>query len=164
MGFFRSLGKMLTGKPVYSPQDQNTPQQGQPGIDHPVTQPGQPAAKVIPVVRMGRIENQVDGPRLAIYTDIRNDSAVPIFLDHVILCGTLQQLDTQLRAGEVRQLLVYSGPLLQNQPSGYVEVHYRTAETADYFVDYHEIHSHQEEDRGFIITELLLRGPVKDLR
>lgn len=161
MGIFGSLGKVLSGKPVFEPENQGAqPDGGQSG-----SQPAQPGGKVIPVVRFGRIENQWDGPRLNIYADARNESAVPIFLDWVTMCGARRQLDLQLRPGEVRQTVIYSGPRMENKPGGYVELQYRTAQDGDYFMDYHEIRSEEEEgDLGFRVTELLMRGPVKDLR
>jgi len=171
MGFFGALGKVLSGKPVYSPQDQSVQQEGSQLMDdtqtaaQPGQQPGQVAGKVVPVIRFGRIENQWDGPRLDVWADAGNESEVPVFIDWVTMLGAKRQLDLQLRPGQERQVLVYSGPLLQNHPGGYAEVQYRTAEDRDYFMNYHEIRSEQEEGGlGWRITEMIQRGPVKDMR
>lgn len=159
MGLFGGIGKMLAGKPLIDTgsQDAQLGDSPQPG------QQAQPGDKIIPVVSFGRIEVHVDGQRLDVYADARNDSVVPVFIDWVVLCGIKRQLDIQLNAGEVRQLLVYSGQVFANQPSGYAEVQYRTAQAGDYFIDYHEIRSEQEGDIGYRITELLQRGPVKEV-
>ncbi len=164
MGFFGTIGKVLAGKPVYSPQDQ-AKQNAQPNDGQAMLQqPAQQAGKVIPMVRFGRIENQWDGPRLAVYADAENESKVPVFIDWIVFNGVKRQLDIQLRPGEVHQLLIYAGPLFQHRPGGYAELQYRTAETGDYFLNYHEIRSEEQGEFGFRVTELLQRGPIKDLR
>lgn len=115
-------------------------------------------------MRFERIESQWNGPGLNLYVDTVNESPVQIFVDWVNLMGTKRQLDVQLRPGQTRQLLLYSGPRFQNRPEGYVEVQYRTVQDGDYFMNYHEIRSEQEGERGWRVTEILQRGPVKDLR
>jgi len=168
MGIFGAIGKVLSGKPVFTPQDQNTQQPDfgrQTGLGQAEPQLNQAAGKVIPNVQFGRIENHWDGGRQDVYADAGNDSPVPIFLDWVNMCGAKRQLDFQLRPGESRQLLIYSGPRFANRPGGYVEVQYRTSQDGDYFMNYHEIRSEQEGGEvGFRVTEILQRGPVKDLR
>ena len=54
MGFFGMLGKVLTGRPVYTPQGQSA----QPSSVQPVSRSVQTAGKVVPMVRFGRIECQ----------------------------------------------------------------------------------------------------------
>jgi len=115
------------------------------------------------VVRIGRIENRTSGPQLQVFADIHNESHEPIFLDRILLAGSHRELDTQLRPGESRQFLIYVGPLFTTPPRGYAEIHYRRQSDGDYFADYHEIRRHQEGAQGYFVTELLLRGPVKDI-
>lgn len=160
MGIFGSIGKVLAGKPVYEPTKQNDqlPDDGQ-----SLPPQSQQVSGALPVIRFGRIECQVSGQRLDVYADASNDSEVAMLLDWVTLCGVKRQVDMQLRPGEVRQLLIYSGQLMGNQPSGYATVQYRPAPDGDYLVDYHEIRSEQDGAMGYRITELLQRGPVKDI-
>lgn len=171
MGFFGALGKILAGKPVYTPEDASgagavPPMQPDPANPDAYAAPpevGATPAKTIPVVRLGRVECRASGQRVDIYVDMRNESAEPIFLDRILLLGTKRELDSQLRAGEGRQFVVYSGPLLTNPPSGYAEVQYRKQVDGDYFANYHQIRSQQEGDHGYVITEFRMQGPVKDI-
>ncbi len=174
MGFFGSLGKVLSGKPVFEPKQSQgelkpaelaalQANQTDTALG-PVAQQNQTSTRrTPPVVRVGRVENQVSGGRLDVYADIRNESAEPIFLDRILLLGVVRQLDAQLQPGQTQQFVVYSGQLFANEPRGYAEVQYRTAADGDYFSDRHEIRSRQEGANGYYITECLLRGPVKDV-
>jgi hypothetical protein len=86
MGFLKSFGRILSGKPAYEPGDftqADQPQQTQLPDGQPVA-PGSPAPsppsqgpKVVPVVRITRVECPVNGSRMDIYGDIRNESSVP---------------------------------------------------------------------------------------
>ena len=175
MGFFRAFGRVLTGKPVFEPGQSQAGEFKAPelaelrarqaGVAPGPAAPNQTAQqrRTLPIVRIGRVENHVSGSRLDVYADIRNESPEPVFLDRIALLGSARELDTQLRPGELRQFLVYSGPLLRNQPGGYADMQYRTAVDGDYFSNRHEIRSRLQGANGYFITECLLRGPVRDI-
>lgn len=160
MGFFGALGKIMSGKPVY----ENKPGGNEdPAYSGPES--GLPSAagpKFIPVVRIGRVENRISGNRLDIYADIHNQSNEALFLDRVFFIGIKRELDSQLRPGEARQFIVYSGPLLMRQPDGYAELQYRKQSDGDYFANYHQVRSRQEGS-NWQVSELLMQGPVKDI-
>lgn len=158
MGIFGAFGRALMGKPAYTPQ-----QVEQEGAAQPNGTVQAAGPKTIPKLSIGRVENHASGQRLDVYADIHNESNEAVFLDRALLLGTTRQLDDQLRPGESKQFVIYSGPLLLNQPSGYVELRYRRQSDGDYFADYHVIRSRQEGSEGFIIAECLLAGPVKDI-
>lgn len=162
MGFLQGLGRLLAGKPVF----EAPPQPVAPGqtVPQTVDQKAAPSQlKTIPMVRIGRVECQASGNNLNVFAEVHNDSHDPIFLDRIMLAGKTRELDTQLRAGESRQFHIYAGPLLTTPPSGYAEVQYRKQSDGDYFADYHEIRTRAEGDKGYFITELLQRGPVRDI-
>jgi hypothetical protein len=172
MGFLKSFGRILSGKPAYEPGDftqADQPQQTQLPDGQPVA-PGSPAPsppsqgpKVVPVVRITRVECPVNGSRMDIYGDIRNESSVPVTLDKVLLQGDRRELDRRLNPGEAHQCLLYSGPLLQNIPNGYADVQFFTADS-DYFSARHQIRVQQQPDKTFRITEFLLTMPIHDMR
>lgn len=164
MGIFGSIGKVLAGKPVNSPQDQAN-QNVQPDGGQPMSQqPNQQTEKVIPMVRFRRIENQWHGSQLVLYADTVNESTVPVYLDYILFNNVKRQLDIQLNPGEVRQVVIYDNQVLQDRPGGYAEIQYRTTSTGDYFISYHEIRTDQQGESGLRVTELVQRGPVKDIR
>jgi hypothetical protein len=162
MGIFGAFGRAFSGKQPYESETQvQTPQSGDTTTGR---QPVQTENKIVPVVRVGRIENQVSGSRLAVYADIRNDSIEPVGLDRITMCGMQRELDMRLGAGEIRQLLIYNGPLLVNRPSESAEIQYRRISDGRYFKNFHTIRSRQEDDdEGFIVEEMLLRGPIKTI-
>jgi hypothetical protein len=170
MGFFEGFKRVLQGKPVYTPEDVEQQQgtvpqndeQPLPGVAAPV-QPLPVGPKLIPIVRIGRVEPRVSGQRLDVYADLHNESTEQIFLDKIMLLGVTHQLDRQLSSGESHQFLIYSGPLLVSPPAGYAEIHYRKQADGDYFACYHQIRVRQEADGTYTITEFLLQGPIKDI-
>lgn len=154
MGFFGALGKVLAGKPVYGPEGVQ-PQAG-------AESGAQPGGKVVPTVRLTRVECPVEGARMDVYVDIHNESDVDVFVDRIKLLGTVRQIDNQLRPSEARQFHVYSGALLQNPSYNDAEVQYRTT-TGDYFAARHDVHFHQEGDRTYRVSEFRLISPIVDM-
>lgn len=156
MGFLDAVVKIIAGKPVFEPEGQQSGSGGQ-----SVTPPAGP--KAIPVVRVGRVECNVSGQRLDVYADIHNESHDVVYLDRILLAGRNQELDSQLNAGQSRQYHIYAGPLLASPPHRNAELQYRKQADGDYFADFHEVRTKQEGSQGHLITELLLRGPVRDI-
>lgn len=174
MGFWSALGNIARGKPVFGPESGQAPSSsGQQapsssGEQVPGTQPVQPGEqkqgnKIVPIVRMHRVECHNNGPRMDVYVDIKNESPVQVLLDLVRVVGSVRQLDTVLQPGQLKQFLVYSGPRLREaQPSGYTEVQYRNMEN-DYFVAQHHMRTKPEPDGTFSLYEFELISPIKDI-
>lgn len=159
MGFFGALGKILAGKPVYGPEDSGTAQQAP-------TQPVGPAApgpKVIPVVRVTRVESPIRGGRMEVNLEIRNESPVEVWIDKVYLLGTMRDLNDDLPPGASHEFHIYSGPVLQNDSHRDAEVQYFTGQPRDYFSARHEVLYERQSD-GLHIKDLRLITPIKDLR
>ncbi len=171
MGFFKAFGRVLAGKPVYTPEDidraqvAGQPDTTQPGVSDAV-QPGVTlsGAKEIPQLGCGRIEHEVHGSKHDIYIDIENRSSQALFVDNIDVLGQHYELDSHLRPGERRQFWVYSGPPLMSAPSGYAQIQYRIESNNDYFMARFQIRARQAPDRTFRITEFRPAGPVVDLR
>lgn len=153
MGIFGAFGRALMGKPAYGPEDVQ-PQAG-------TEQSSQSGGKIVPTVRLTRVECPINGARMDVYVDMHNESAVDVFVDRINLLGTVRQIDSQLRPGESHQFHVYSGALLQNTGYSNAEVQYRTT-TGDYFAARHDVRFHQEGDRVFRVSEFRLILPIID--
>ncbi len=163
MGFFRALGNIVQGKPVFesadgagqatqNPQAQTQPQAGQ----------ASQGPKTIPVVQIRRVECVDKGPQMELQVDIRNDSREDVLLDKIRLLGTVRELDTTLRPGETRQFTVYKGNRTPDEPRGYAEVQYRKMD-GDYFSAIHQVRGRKESDGYWDVTEFRLQLPIKDL-
>lgn len=153
MGFFQGLGRVLAGKPVFGPDDVSRTEQ------QPAAQAG---GKVIPVVRIRRVECPTEGANMDVYIDIRNESSVRVYVDKIHLLGTARELDANLRPGEVKQFHVYRGPRPQDGNPTEAEVQYRT-DSDDYFAARHEVQYHQEPDGMYRVWEFRLITPIKDM-
>lgn len=151
MGFFGAMGKILAGKPVYGPNNENT------STDQPVEQNGE-----APIVRIERAESHVDGPRLDVYAYVKNVSAQNLFVGKVNLLGTSQTLNLWLRAGEVKELRVYSGAALQNDHFREADVNFRT-EGDNWFQARHELMYHRQNDGTMLVVGAHLLLPIKDV-
>lgn len=152
MGIFGAFGRALMGKPAYGPEDVQVPAR---------QETPQASGKVVPTVRLTRVECPIEGARMDVYVDMHNESAVDVFVDRMNLLGTVRQIDSQLRPGQSHQFHVYSGPLLQNTSYNSAEVQYRTT-TGDYFAARHDVRFHQEGDRVFRVSEFRLILPIID--
>jgi hypothetical protein len=163
MGFFGALGKILAGKPVYGPENTTTtaPLPGQ--AVRQSTTPATPMQKVIPVVRVTRAESHINGNRLEVNLEIRNESPVTIWIDKVYLLGTMRDLNDDLSPGGSHEFQIYSGPVLQNDSQKQAEVQYYTDVTRAYFAARHEVLYRQQAD-GLHVDQLRLITPIRELR
>lgn len=166
MGFFKALGNILAGKPVY-PVSGGAQQSAQPAVvgeQSPLTAlTGSTVQKDIPQIRLGRIENEIRNGRYELYVDITNASQQPVFLDSIALLGSRAEPDTQMQPGDTRQFRIYTGSPLGSQPSGYAALRYRKQTDGDYFESYYEIRFKRESDGYYKVTEFRPVGPVKDI-
>jgi hypothetical protein len=171
MGFFGVLGKIVAGKPVFTPEGE---QQAQAPAPPAPASPNQQVAawdslttaaipKTIPQLRLGRLENRVQNGRYELYVDIVNMSAETVFLDSITLLGARAELDSQLRPGETRQYRVYNAKPITSQAAGYAELRFRKQADGDYFMMYFQMSSVRESDGYYKVTEFRQTGPVKDI-
>jgi hypothetical protein len=151
MGFFGALGKIIQGKPVFEPTNNNQPPaqpQGdafgggnfgqtaapqQPGAQPPVqTGPKQP-----PHVEFERIVCHTNGNHMECDAFIKNHSQTDVDLDRLNLLGTSQDLGRVLRPGEEREFRIYNGNRPNSTSYNRAELTVKDA-TGDYFqIIYH---------------------------
>jgi hypothetical protein len=161
MGFFGALGKILAGKPVYGPEDGSTPPVGaqpQPGV----AAGPQSAQRIIPVVRVARVESPISGSRMEVNLEIRNESPVTVWIHRVHLLGAVRELNDDLQPGQSHEFQIYAGPVPRNDALRQAEVEYRT-EAGSYFSARHDVLYRQQPD-GWHVYQLRLMMPIKELR
>jgi hypothetical protein len=167
MGFFGVVGRIIAGKPAFTP---GTNAKASPESPHATQSPSplssfaaSTARKEIPELHLGRVENLMQGGRYELYVDVVNSSREPVFLDNVALLGTNKELDSQLKPGEARQHLLYRGQPFTNPLHGAAQLRYRKQADGDYFMTSFEIRSRRESDGYFKVSEFRQLGPVKDI-
>jgi hypothetical protein len=161
MAFFETFKRIVQGKPPFEApkpdgQDQQSTQQTQAA---PTARSG---PKVIPEVEIERTTSRSDGSRMQVTCIIQNNSQGVIELDKIQLLGTSLELDNFLRPGEERQYNVYNGNRLQHTNYRTAELYYKDA-SGDYFCANHNIEYDQEADNTYVITEMQLQRPIRDV-
>jgi hypothetical protein len=175
MGFLSGLGRLVSGKPMFTPDDvaarqqggavdtQQTLADGQSGVPQPAA-PVDSAPRPTPIVRVGRVDCHFNGDRMEVWAHIKNESAEELYMDKIILFGVTHQLDRPVKAGDSYQFRIYTGPVLTQQPDELGQVLYRNMARNDYHSAHHVIHYKRQDDGRYIITELRLQLPIYDLQ
>lgn len=160
MGFFKTLHNIIQGKPLFETDEQQKigkPQQiGQ-------VQPVNTGQKTIPVAQIERTECHNNGDHMNVRCEIRNDSNQVIELDKIRILGTVREIDTHLRPGEARELVVYSGKRPNNRNYSTAELNYKDM-LGDYFQAKCAVEFRQEQDNTYSIYRIKLAGPIKDIQ
>lgn len=116
-----------------------------------------------PVVQITKVKPHVNGDRLQLYCNIQNNWGKPIELDKIQIFDTKRELDTVLRPGEVRDFLVYDGPVLRKEHDD-VLLQYKTKEGGDYFAAEHTAKfSYRSQDDTYEISDIQLNEPIRDI-
>jgi len=154
MGLLNVFGRIIQGKPIYDVG-------GQPGQTSPersgVAHRPQP-----PRLEITRVENEYPNGRYELRADIRNPESEPLFVDKIIIFGARREIDHELKAGEVREISLYSGQPLQREPGGYAELQYRTVSDGDYFLIRY-LPRYRQTSGGCEVVGFEAAGPVKDI-
>lgn len=151
MGFFGALGNILAGKPIGGNGE------GTASVRQVSTKTG----KVIPIVRVTRVESPIKGNRQEVYITVRNESKVLVNVSRVRILEVEREIDDDLAPGAAREYLVYAGPVPHDDSHHDAEIKYRT-EDRDYFAARYEVRYYTEKD-GLHISELRLLLPVRDI-
>ncbi len=190
MSFWKAMGRMIAGQPVYQQTDKPVEsardedaknwQEGilpddsdhvQPGDD--VTQDVKPqdtapfttqnGQKIIPEIRVGRCETHLSGDNIELWIVIKNTSEVEIMLDKIVMLGRTTELDRFMKPSEDREFMVYRGPKLKNGSYTKAQIMYKLVATGDYFCADQEVRYHVESDGDYVVDELHLIHPIRDI-
>jgi hypothetical protein len=159
MGFFGTLKKMIDGKPIFEPDENNETEREQ---QKEQTQVANNGRKTIPFIRVEKVESHNSGNEMTVRAEIRNESSQEIELDKIFLLGTKRELDTRLRPHESREFLVYSGKRPNNRSYGSSEINYKDM-LGDYFQARCAVEFRSESDGTFSIHRIKVAGPIKDI-
>lgn len=173
-GFFEGMRRMLVGEPVFKPGEHND----EPIYQHKDEAQAEAQATVAnydhsqavvdekanpPQAVIERFECYVhDEKHMEINLHIRNLSHELLWMDKVLLFGKHFDLDRELDPGEVREFMVYNGPMMDNKYYTDAEVQYRTP-TGDYFSAMHNVEYQEKENSRYIPHRMRSYGPVKDI-
>lgn len=157
MGFWKALGKMAQGKPVFEtptdPANQpTTPVTGQTAADPLHDAHGK---KIIPMIKIEHCKTHHLGTNVEVKAWIGNDSATEIELEKVEMMGHDSNLDRRLTPGRSREVLLYKGPALTNDHNDIARIHYKIIANGDYFrADYRIEYSYDSSEGTYSVETL----------
>lgn len=174
MGFFRALGKIIMGEPVFTvPVTKKRKHQDETVQIVQANQiPVAPAAsekprlydeygqKLIPNVYVARCIPRLDLDDMDVWAYIRNDSDFEVELRNIEILGKTQLINHRLQPHSERKILLYSGDRPISDISHTAKLYYERVETNDYFCADHYIRYKVEHDETFSIYELDIERPV----
>jgi len=168
MGLFSDIMNSLMGT---KPRDSSNPVQSD-GQTQPMgaTPPSVPAPLIrkedqntFPVAHVKRVSSKINGGNMDVYAHIVNSWSQPIELDKIHILGVKRELDTYLRAGEEKELLIYRGPKVQREMRE-AELDYITYEGRDYFQARHDVKfAYHADDKTYSISDMHLELPIRDI-
>jgi hypothetical protein len=182
MGLFTDfMRKMIEGKPVFEDKSKNTDalagyetaaqSSETPTVSGDVesTEDGKGSTIVkhqedtFPVIEVRRVKTHDDGTNVQIYCQLQNTWHEELLIDKIRLLGTKLELDYQLRAGDVRDFLVYKGPRLRHEDK-HAEIDYCTSRDKDYFrAEFLVKYTYNAEDSTYTMDEMTLDEPIRDI-
>lgn len=152
MGFFDALSKIVQGKPVFEPtQNQGaTPQQPVAGAPMPA-EAAHAGPKVYPRLELGRVQCSMHGDDMEVEVEIKNESEQQLDLDQIRILGTSHDMGTFLRPGEEREFRVFEGDRPRYTNNSRVDISFRTVPGGDYFQAEFVIDFKQESDGTYSV-------------
>ena len=119
MGFFDVLGRIARGEPGFQDENQRPNAQQSASLadtnvsSGPIIRKGDEST--FPKVHIKQLKPHLNGTKLDLYGQIENNWSAEIELDKIHIFNAKRELDTVLRPGEVREFLLYSGPVLTHE-------------------------------------------------
>jgi hypothetical protein len=153
MGFFKTFGNILQGKPVFE-----TPKQPEQIQSSPVA--GGP--KVVPQAYIERVECRENGRELDCDAIIQNYSNERLELDKVEILGKTQYLNTFIDPGQEYELQLFDDTRPNNTNQNQCNIYYKNA-AGDYFCSVHTIEFKQLPDNTYSINYIKFQSPVRDV-
>jgi hypothetical protein len=154
MGFFDALSKIVQGKPVFEPGQNDGKQIPQAAPVEPVAGLA-PAAhsgpKEYPHLTLGRVQCYMHGDDMEVEVEVENHSNQQLDLDQIRILGTSHDMGTVLRPGEEREFKVYEGDRPRSTGNSRVEISFRTQPGGDYFQAEFVIDFKQESDGTYTV-------------
>lgn len=178
MRFFNGLVRMFQGKPVFeNPTQTPDPNQasvpGQPVAEN--TAPAEPATdrfgspvdargyKIIPEVELINLKTNRNGDQQVVTAWAVNKSDQEIRVDYTRILSQKLDINRQLGPGQSHEVVIYRGKTPMHDNDDDAEMVFRLMSNTDAFQRRYRVEFHRENDGGFLVEELHIDGPVKDI-
>lgn len=171
MSFFDAFSRLLQGKVPYEPEPDDTLEESS-SIEDPYKdkessqqEPSKPTSPddtivkgnehTFPRITIKKTIPRMDSTRQKVYCWIRNDFHGEIELDKIVILDKKREIDTYLRPGQEKEVLIYDGPKFDHEPHNEeAHIDYRTKHKGDYFrIEYH-VEYNRNADGTYNIEDL----------
>lgn len=167
MGFWRVVGNIIQGKPAFENPENIGVDRTDVDSDEVVVpvRPGydDKGDKIVPKILVSRCQSQTKADAMEVWAWIKNESAVPVRLEKVVIIGQSRQLGNFLTPGEQEQVMVYSGPRPRIDSYTKADFHYLQLNTNDYFNAEHQVEYDYQPDGTYLISELRPYNYIRDI-
>lgn len=162
MGFWKAVGKIIQGKPVFETPDQS--------VDRPPTleslrpaplvrpasqvEPPPEQPKPIPTVSITHCKTHVHGNDMTVTAWVTNTSDTEIELDKVTLLDAKTEIDRRLSPHQGHEVMLYKGPAPTTDAARKTCLYYKCIPTGDYFCADFSTEYTRESDGKYIVEDL----------
>jgi|GEM_PF-1030209 len=177
MGFFKAMGRIMQGKPVFDESEGVTeihssgmnasPHLGSEVIE---AQAGEHdgiiknTPSTFPIVRIEGFHGHSDGQHYEVRVEIKNDWQYPVMVQTVRAFGTSTTLGVPLQPHQAREALIYRGPVFPRQPGYEILLEYKSQHEGDYFQSINEVrYSYNSTAKTYEVSDIQLRLPIRDI-
>jgi hypothetical protein len=178
MGLFDFLDRMAKGEPFFDDESsakdkdnrvsfkpdevkQTTPEQKSAEATGPTIRKGDDSS--FPVVYIKRLTPRVNGTKLQVYGQVKNEWPEEIMLDKIRWLNTTREIDSFLRGNEEREFLLYDGSLLSGEDHDAL-LDYKTTRDNDYFEAIHDVtFTYHANEKLYSPNEVRLQHPIRDI-
>lgn len=157
MGFWKALGRMAQGKPVFEVPTESIPSQ-------PTTSASDQAAadplhdargnKIIPTIKIEHCKTHHLGAAIEVRAWVVNTSATEIELEKIEMLGQDHNVDRRLSPGRSHEVILYKGPAPTHDNEHDAWIHYKITANGDYFRADYRIEYNQESDGTYSVETL----------
>lgn len=163
MGFFKALGKMIQGKPVFevsgdakdnfATDKRVVSSQPPPAVVLP-PDPVEEKPTVIPTFALQHCQTHINGDDIDVTVWATNTSDVDIEIDKCVILDTKTEIDRRLSPGQAHEITLYRGPIPTTNLAHKANIFYKSIRANEYFrVDFSVEYNH-ESDGTYTVEEL----------
>lgn len=156
MGFFGNLGKIIQGKPVYTPASVSKKSRAVFDINaahESVSHVDEHGNKIVPNVTLEHCKTHFMGKNIQVTAWAQNNSNVEIELDRIFMLRTKIELDRRMKPGEGHEVKLYRGPILTHDKDHQAKLEYKIVENGDYFCVDFRVEFNRERENEFSVEQ-----------
>jgi hypothetical protein len=174
MGFFKTLGKMIQGRPVFDPPagvrealdtERAVTVDQTPPVVEPASEPSrEEGIRTLPTFMLRHCQSHINGDKMDVTVWVTNTSDVDIEIDKCVIVDTKTEIDRRLSPGQAHEVTLYRGPIAKTDHAHKANIFYKSIKANEYYrVDFSVEYNREADDRYTVEEIHPEHYPVKDL-